>query len=1012
MKIFFVVLFLSVGISEEVDSSWHVDLLKYIGGAPESAVEQFSDTKLNFPTPNGELLPFEIFETPVMPEGLANRYPQIKTYSGRGVLNPNLRVSITLKGDDAKILILGHSKNIYIDKMVDGEYRISNTEFGLSGETIENQISGCGCRGAVLAPETSEINTRDFPYCVGEDEPCFEIGNKLVTYRYAGMMTAEANNEVADGTVEGGLAWIAAMVNQVNLVWVREMSFRLELIEDSDLLIYTDDRPTPINFTAHDMHEELPQILSHIEIIIGPGGYGTAQDNLLWEYAALFNTGYGGGLAYVPGSTSANLPSYAIHIHEIGHNLGSSHNCTSEGGWASTFGGTAMCNRGNTLPGNSGDQYSSHTIDIAIRYQNEPFGGASYDYQRGYSQEPTTNIIPEVLVPEGGFYIPKDTPFVLEGLAVGENNDNLTYSWEQNDAANYGFSPPEFPSDSGPLFCSVDAHEDGNLRYFPYMESLLENNYFTGNIEKLPFASREMNMRLLVRDNDQHSGAFNYKNIRFNVDENSGPFRVTSQSDYPVWQANTSETIFWDVANTNDPNTVNSSEVDILLSIDYGQSFQLVLAENVANDGMHQISVPNLPTLTGARIMVKSADNIFFDINDSFIQVVNNQLPQIGLNTDLISVSTPIDIEQQVIREIQNTGDEGSFLVYETITEIDQDGEGYLTFDGVDDYVDLGANILSGNGDFSISLWVKSSSTNAVIIQQRNGGFNGEHQLKFNGSGQLDFFTYRDGYDWAVVTPNSYNDNNWHHVVVVQSNQISGGYIFVDGVEMGTNYGGVVYLEGSIHSYLGADMRDYNKFLNGSINDVHIFNSALSGNEISTLYNGGFGFSPIYNQGSFSSSNSLVASYPMTAMSGAILSDVLGNHIAEINGAMWSGDLLPTPNWLSVDANNNWLSAGQSELIQLDMNPVELEENSNYMGKLIITSNASVTPIIIPVELQTLTNSTLGDLNLDGVINILDVILVVNLILAGEYNALGDLNTDGMLNILDIVQIVNGILNT
>jgi hypothetical protein len=57
-------------------------------------------------------------------------------------------------------------------------------------------------------------------------------------------------------------------------------------------------------------------------------------------------------------------------------------------------------------------------------------------------------------------------------------------------------------------------------------------------------------------------------------------------------------------------------------------------------------------------------------------------------------------------------------------------------------------------------------------------------------------------------------------------------------------------------------------------------------------------------------------------------------------------------------------------------------------------------------------NSTLGDLNLDGVVNILDVILVVNLILAGEYNALGDLNTDEMVNILDIVQMVNGILSS
>ena len=1011
MKIFSLILFLSLGFPQESFLSWHINLLEHISDAPQSSQQRFSDVKLDFPTPDGELIKFEIFETPVMPEGLSGRYPQIKTYSGRGVVNPNLRVSITLNGSSAKILILGHEKNIYIDQMENGQYRISHDEFGLSNEIIENQISGCGCGGAVLAPEFTENNTRDFPYCVGDDEPCFEIGNNLVTFRYAGMMTSEANNEAADGTLEGGLAWIAAMVNQINLVWIRELSFRLEMIEDSDLLIYTDDRPTPINFTDHDMYEELPRILPHIEIVIGPGGYATSQNNLMWEYAALFNTGYGGGLAYVPGSTSANLPSYEIHIHEIGHNLGSSHNCSSEGGWSSSIGGTAMCNRGNTLPGSSGDQYSSHTIDIAIRYQNEPFGGSNYDYQLGYSQEPTTNIIPEIYVHESGFYIPKDTPFVLDGSAIGEGNDNLTYSWEQNDASDYGFSPPEFPPDTGPLFCSVDGKTDGNVRYFPYMESLLENYYFTGNIEKLPFASREMNMRLLVRDNDLYSGAVNYKNVRFNVDENSGPFRVTSQSVPSVWQVNTSDVITWDVANTNNPMMVNCTSVNIFLSIDSGETFDIILSENVANDGIQPITVPSLPSLNGARVMVKSTDNIFFDINNSFIQIVNNQLPQIGMNTEVISVSTPIDIEQQVSREIQNTGDEDSFLIYDTHTEINYDGDGYLTFDGVDDYVDLGANLLSGSGDFTISLWVKSTSINSVIIQQRNGGFNGEHQLKFNGIGQLDFFTYRDGYDWSVVTPNSYNDNYWHHVVVVQSNEIDGGYIFVDGVEVASNSGGLVYLEGSIHSYLGADMRDYNRYLNGSINDVHIFNSAISSNEVNVMYNTGFGFNPAYNQDEFTSSNSLVASYQMTNMSGNLLSDMTNNNNGEISGATWDGDLVPIPNWLSVESANNWLAQGESESLDININSTELEINSDYSGQLIITSNTNSIPLIIPILLHTLGNSTLGDLNVDGVVNILDVILVVNLILGGEFNPLGDLNTDGTVNILDIVQMVNQILN-
>ena len=122
------------------------------------------------------------------------------------------------------------------------------------------------------------------------------------------------------------------MSNQINLLWVRELSFRLELIENSDLIIYTNENPTPEEFTAYDMGIELPRIHTFVYGVIGYGGTNIDQQDLLWEYGAVFNTGYAGGLAYVQDATSANLPSFAIHLHEIGHNLGSGHHCTSEGG--------------------------------------------------------------------------------------------------------------------------------------------------------------------------------------------------------------------------------------------------------------------------------------------------------------------------------------------------------------------------------------------------------------------------------------------------------------------------------------------------------------------------------------------------------------------------------------------------------------------------------------------------------------------------------------------------------
>ena len=55
--------------------------------------------------------------------------------------------------------------------------------------------------------------------------------------------------------------------------------------------------------------------------------------------------------------------------------------------------------------------------------------------------------------------------------------------------------------------------------------------------------------------------------------------------------------------------------------------------------------------------------------------------------------------------------------------------------------------------------------------------------------------------------------------------------------------------------------------------------------------------------------------------------------------------------------------------------------------------------------------SLLGDINSDGIINILDIISTVNLILSNEYDERCDMNADGILDVLDIINMVQLILN-
>ena len=52
-----------------------------------------------------------------------------------------------------------------------------------------------------------------------------------------------------------------------------------------------------------------------------------------------------------------------------------------------------------------------------------------------------------------------------------------------------------------------------------------------------------------------------------------------------------------------------------------------------------------------------------------------------------------------------------------------------------------------------------------------------------------------------------------------------------------------------------------------------------------------------------------------------------------------------------------------------------------------------------------------GDINQDGVLNVLDLVFIVNLILTGqETNPDADINGDGSVNILDVVMLANMIL--
>ena len=697
-------------------STWvedHDHLSSILAQALNVSERMPSDIILEVPASGGEKQLFRFFETSVMHHYLAKRYPNIKSYMGIGLENPSHRASIVIFEGGLFGLVINGSGNSHI-RMLDGELTIE------SGETVPIVEDQCEINQHVSM--LRDLNDDIFWNCIGTDSPCYPVGETLTTYRFAGIMSERANNEQADGTVEGGLAWMVSMVNQINLLWVRELGFKLEMVEESDQLIFTNENPAPEPFqkdpSCHSSGDpkycELEEVKPYLESVIGPGGDDTPQSERTWEYGAHFDTRYNGGVAYAPGSTSTNNANYEVFNHEIGHNLGSSHNITIENGWRCSIGGTIMGSRVRTLEGTSGDQYSSHTIELAMNYRNDQMiyqdiGIWAGNYVTGSQAEETGNVIPDLVVPESGFIIPKETPFVLEGMSIPYDSDH-TFSWEQNDASDQSFSMnpldeqlPFFLPTKGPLFSTVEPTLEGYRRSFPAMESILNNNYDTQTndygtmltVEKLPFASREMNMRLLVRTNDPYAGSFNYENVQFFVAGTAGPFRITSQEDSSTWAVGSEQAITWDVANTDNPDSVNCQTVDIYLSIDGSMNFDYLLANEILNNGSHTLIIPPLPPSNSARLMVRSIGNVFFDVNNGPINIINDNTPHLSLSQYDFEITMQQDSIETHYLQVTNDGEEGSvlnfrsyvgmeFLVDETFEQEELSAGWYDTTNAVD----------------------------------------------------------------------------------------------------------------------------------------------------------------------------------------------------------------------------------------------------------------------------------------------------------------------------------------
>jgi len=157
-----------------------------------------------------------------------------------------------------------------------------------------------------------------------------------------------------------------------------------------------------------------------------------------------------------------------------------------------------------------------------------------------------------------------------------------------------------------------------------------------------------------------------------------------------------------------------------------------------------------------------------------------------------------------------------------------------------------------GTGDFSIDAWIQTSnaSTTQAIVDKRSGDnvsvFTGYHLFTFQGNLGVQL---ADGLGGGITATNFVSATNvangaFHHVAVtVVRNSATGGNLYVDGVSVLTfdPTGRPGSLTNTAEFRIGRNCPSTlaDNFFNGLIDEVELFNSALSAADVLAIFNAG-----------------------------------------------------------------------------------------------------------------------------------------------------------------------------
>ncbi len=174
------------------------------------------------------------------------------------------------------------------------------------------------------------------------------------------------------------------------------------------------------------------------------------------------------------------------------------------------------------------------------------------------------------------------------------------------------------------------------------------------------------------------------------------------------------------------------------------------------------------------------------------------------------------------------------------------------SFDGIDDVINLSDKLsdFEGNREGTFSIWFRTNFTGVakhIFAASDNTQDNDDFGLLIN-QGVLNFFVRDGGNILNAKSPSRVDDNQWHHAVI--SSDLNGNAMYIDGNKIQIAYsvgnsGSNVWFNNVSNKnafYIGAREEDngLENFFNGTMDNIMIWNSSLTQQEVYRLYRSGY----------------------------------------------------------------------------------------------------------------------------------------------------------------------------